>query len=127
MDIRVKQRDGTDCGAACLASVARYYNLHLPVSRIRQKAGTDKKGTNVLGMVEAARSFGFEAKGFKGSFGNLTTIPLPAIAHTVKGSLHHYVVISRISKNHIQIMDPGDGELHKRSHDDFKAQWTGVV
>lgn len=127
MDIRVKQRDATDCGAACLASVARYYNLNLPVSRVRQKAGTDKDGTNVLGMIEAARSFSFEAKGFKGSFESLFNIPLPAIAHTAKGSLHHYVIISKLTKRYIQIMDPADGELHKMDHDDFIGRWTGVL
>ncbi len=35
MSIKVKQRDITDCGAACLASVAAYYYLTLPVARIR--------------------------------------------------------------------------------------------
>ena len=32
MSIKVKQRDITDCGAACLASVVSYYNLNLPMS-----------------------------------------------------------------------------------------------
>mgnify|MGYP003443601752 FL=1 len=56
MSIKVKQRDITDCGAACLASVAANYNLKLPVARIRQMASTAKKGTNVFGMVEAAET-----------------------------------------------------------------------
>ena len=61
--MKVKQRDITDCGAACLASVAAHYRLKLPVSRIRQIAGTDTRGTNALGMVEAAVQLGFESKG----------------------------------------------------------------
>ena len=52
--IKVKQHDITDCGAACLSSISQYYGYNLPISRIRQFASTDKKGTNVLGMVEAA-------------------------------------------------------------------------
>ena len=40
--IRIKQRDISDCGAACLASVSSYYGLHLPVSRIREYAGTGR-------------------------------------------------------------------------------------
>jgi ABC-type bacteriocin/lantibiotic exporter with double-glycine peptidase domain len=51
-NIKIKQRDITDCGAACLASVAAHYKLQLPVSRIRQYAGTDKRGTKVLGSVQ---------------------------------------------------------------------------
>jgi ATP-binding cassette, subfamily C, bacteriocin exporter len=128
MKIKVKQRDITDCGAACLASVAAFYNVVLPVSRIRQFAGTDKKGTNVLGLIEASGKIGFMAKGVKGEWESLFKIPKPAIAHIiVKGILTHYVVIVKVTDKYIEIMDPGDGELHKVSHEEFKKEWTGVL
>jgi|LGVF01.1.fsa_nt_gb ATP-binding cassette subfamily B protein len=127
-NITFKQRDLTDCGAACLASVAKYYGYRLPLSRIRQYASTDKKGTNVLGMVEAAEKLGFSAKGVKGTFESLFKIPKPAIAHViVKEVLHHYVVIYGITKKHVTLMDPHDGEIHKIPHDKFKKEWTGVL
>lgn len=114
--MRVKQRDITDCGAASLASIAAYYKLKIPVARIRQFAGTDKKGTNVTGMVEAAQRLGFDAKGLKGPFESLSKIPLPAVAHiTVKdGALQHYVVIYKVDSKFIHVMDPGDGKMHKK-------------
>jgi ABC-type bacteriocin transporter len=128
MSIKVKQRDITDCGAACLASVAAYYNLTLPVARIRQLAGTDKKGTNISGLVEAAGKMGFLAKGVRGDWDSLFKIPKPSIAHIiVKEVLHHYVVITRTSKKYIEIMDPADGTLHKVSHEEFRKEWTGVL
>jgi ATP-binding cassette, subfamily C, bacteriocin exporter len=128
MSIRVKQRDITDCGAACLASVAAHYNLTLPVARIRQLAGTDKKGTNVLGLVEAAGKMGFLAKGVRGEWDSLFKIPKPSIAHIiVKEVLHHYVVLIKTTGKYIEIMDPVDGNFHKVSHDEFKKQWTGVL
>ena len=112
--VRVKQHDITDCGAACLASVSAHYDLHLPLARIRQYASTDKKGTNVLGMVEAAEKLGFEAKGVRGVLDSLAKIPLPAIAHiVVKEVLQHYVVIYKVSKTKIIYMDPGDGKIRK--------------
>ena len=83
MNIKVKQHDITDCGAACLASVAAYYKLMIPVSRIRQLAGTDQKGTNAWGMVKAAEKIGFSAKGVKGGIDALPDVPIPAIAHVV--------------------------------------------
>jgi ATP-binding cassette subfamily B protein len=126
--VRIKQRDITDCGATCIASIAMYYNLHMPVSRIRQYAGTDKKGTNVLGLLEAAEKLGFQAKGAKGQLDSLQKIPLPAIAHIVlKNGLHHYVVIYKVNKKHITYMDPGDGEFHKERLDAFKEKWSGVI
>ena len=124
----VKQHDITDCGAACLASIAANYNLQIPIARIRQYAGTDKKGTNVFGLLEAAEKLGFEAKGVRGDFDSLFKIPKPSIAHViVKEVLHHYVVIYEVTYNYIKIMDPGDGKIHKKTHEEFKKEWTGVL
>jgi ABC-type bacteriocin transporter len=128
MTIKVKQRDITDCGAACLASIAAHYKLSLPVARIRQLAGTDKKGTNVLGLVEAAGEMGFLAKGVRGEWDSLFKIPKPAIAHViVKEVLHHYVVLVKTTDKYIEIMDPADGAINKLEHEEFKKQWTGVL
>ena len=128
MKIRVKQRDITDCGAACLASVASYYKLNLPVAKIRQYAGTDKKGTNAKGMIEAAEKLGFDVKGVKGPFESLFKIPKPAIAHIIiKEAVHHYVVIYSITSKHIEVMDPANGEIQKRTHEAFKNEWTGIL
>lgn len=128
MGIKIKQRDITDCGAACLASVSEYYKLKLPVAKIRQIAGTDQKGTNALGMVKAAEQLGFAAKGVKGNIDSLPKIPLPAIAHVmVKDILQHYVVIYTVSKDRVEYMDPADGQIHKVSIDEFAKIWTGVL
>jgi ATP-binding cassette, subfamily C, bacteriocin exporter len=128
MTIKVKQRDITDCGAACLASVAAYYKMSIPVAKIRQFAGTDKKGTNILGLVEAAGKMGFLAKGVRGEWDSLFKIPKPTIAHIiVKKVLHHYVVLTKATEKFIEIMDPADGEIHKIEHDEFRKEWTGVL
>ena len=126
--IRIKQHDISDCGAACLASVSAHYKLKLPIARIRQMASTDKRGTNILGLIEAAEKMGFSAKGVKGPFESLYKIPSPAILHIViKNILHHFVVFYGISKSHIIIMDPADGKIHKRKLQDFQAEWTGII
>lgn len=133
--ILIRQHDFTDCGAACLASVSAHYNLQIPLSKIRQFASTDKKGTNVLGMIEAAGKLGFEAKGVKSvnpdgtvKLEPLYKIPKPAIAHViVKEHLQHFVVIYEVGKSHIKIMDPGTGTMSKKSIDDFAKEWTGVL
>jgi ATP-binding cassette subfamily B protein len=136
---RIKQHDITDCGAACLTSIAAYYKLRIPIARIRQYAGTDQKGTNMLGLIEAAQKLGFQSKGVKGTIENLSKIPLPAIAHiVVKKStessdvnpgtgLHHYVVLYQITDKKVTYMDPGDGKFHTKTKDDFKQLWTGVL
>jgi ATP-binding cassette, subfamily C, bacteriocin exporter len=126
--ISVKQHDVTDCGAACLASVALYYKLKLSVAMIRQLANTDKLGTNMLGMIEASEKMGFSAKGVKGPFNCLFDIPKPSIVHvTVGEQFHHYKVLYGIDKKTVSLMDPADGKVHEMSHADFQQEWTGVV
>jgi ABC-type bacteriocin/lantibiotic exporter with double-glycine peptidase domain len=128
MSIKVKQRDITDCGAACIASIASYHKLDMPVAKIRQVAGTDKKGTNVYGLLQAAEKLGFTAKGVKGAADALPKIPLPAIAHVVvKEVLQHYVVIYKVTEKYLEIMDPGTGKLEKMPMEKFTAMWTGVL
>lgn len=125
---RVRQRDALDCGPACLASVAAHYGYRLPVSRVRQFAFTDRQGTNVVGMVEAATRVGFAAKGVKGPFDSLFRVTRPVIAHvTADRGAHHFVVVYGITKRQVTVMDPADGAVHKVTHDAFRACWTGAL
>ena len=125
----VKQHDLKDCGCACLATICRQYGLKYPISKIREVAGTDKKGTSALGLVQASEKLGFVAKGVKANkpediFGE---IPLPAIAHVIiDQKLMHYVVIHKISKDEIIIADPAKG-IKKYKPEDFFKIWTGVL
>ncbi|WP_029902843.1 peptidase domain-containing ABC transporter [Prevotella sp. 10(H)] len=128
---KIKQHDITDCGAACLASISAHYGLFFPIARIRQYASTDRKGTNALGLAEAAEKLNFSAKGVKASITAVKQklIPLPAIAHLhIKDKgWYHYVVIYKITDKTITVMDPADGEFHALSYEKFEESWTGVI
>jgi ATP-binding cassette subfamily B protein len=128
MKTKIRQRDITDCGAACLASIAAHYKLGIPVSKIRQMAGTDQKGTNAWGLIQAAEKLGFTAKGVKGGIEALPGIPCPVIAHVILNkTLYHYVVIYSLKKGTVEYMDPADGEIHQSAFGEFAKIWTGVL
>jgi ABC-type bacteriocin transporter len=127
-NILIKQRDLTDCGAACLCSVAAHYKLKLAVSSVRYLAGTDKRGTNVLGLIEAAEKIGMQARGARGNEESLDKIPLPSIVHLViKDQLHHFVVLYKVNKRSVYYMDPAEGKMVKRSRPAFMQEWSGVI
>lgn len=115
----IKQHDMTDCGAACLATISKQYGLQLPISKIREIAGTDNMGTNAYGMIQAAEQLGYTAKGVKGNHDALFgQFPLPAIVHVVvDGSLLHYVVIHKITKKKSPSQTPPKelSSTHRRS------------
>lgn len=137
----VLQHDITDCGAACIATVSKQYGLKMPITKIREIAGTDKQGTNAYGVIKAAERLGFSAKGVKGDINAFFSgeFPLPCIAHMVaNGNLLHYVVVHKITKEQIIIADPACG-IVKLTPDEFfgikrdgetkppKYQWSGVL
>ena len=127
-DTLIKQHDLKDCGAACLASVSAHYGLKMPIAKIRQVSHTDTRGTNVLGMVQGLEQMGFNAKGVKGGADALPEIPLPAIAHVItKEQYHHYVVIYKVSKGKIEVMDPAFGKIEEYTIEEFSKIWTGVL
>ena len=126
--IKIRQHDITDCGAACLASIAEYYGLKHTIFKIRQMANTDREGTNLLGLIEAAEKLGFMAKGVRCQPENLKNVPFPAIAHLKMGNgLLHYVVIYKVSRKKTLIMDPADGVLHNLLHKEFISIWTNIL
>ncbi|MRJ11614.1 peptidase domain-containing ABC transporter [Ornithobacterium rhinotracheale] len=126
--VEIKQHDIRDCGAACLSSVGAFYGVNMPIAKIRQICHTDKRGTNVLGMIQGLEKMGFNAKGVKGGVDALPEIPLPAIAHVImKGQLQHFVVIYKVKKDKVTVMDPGYGKMMDYSIKDFSEIWTGVL
>lgn len=124
----VKQHDMKDCGPACLATVSKQYGLHLPISKIREAAGTDKQGTTALGLIQAAEKLGFTAKAVRAPKEALfQDFPLPAIAHViVDQALLHYMVIHKITKDWILVADPAKGII-KYKPEEFYEIWTGIL
>ena len=126
----VRQRDATDCGAACVATVCRQYGSQQPLERIRLAAGTDATGTSAFGLVKAAESLGFMARGVRGTIETLLdaeSLPLPAIAHIITGDgMLHFVVIQRIREGKITVADPAHG-IRTLSAAEFARQWSGIL
>lgn len=125
----IRQHDINDCGVACLATVCREYGLKVSIGKICQVSGTDKEGTSAYGIIKAAESLGFTAKGVIASNPEeiFQEFPKPAIAHVIiDNTLMHYVVIHRVSKEEIVIADPAKGVIKYKS-EDFLKIWTGVL
>lgn len=134
MDYKViKQHDQKDCGAACLATIANYYGYKSDFSNFVRITETDKHGTNMNSLVEAARKMGFEADGLEGSMEELLegirnkSIVFPFIAHIItEEKTLHFVVVFEIKGDVLVVGDPGRG-LYEITINDFKKLWTGCI
>jgi ATP-binding cassette, subfamily B, bacterial HlyB/CyaB len=117
------QQSASDCGAACLVMVARYWGKKFSVNRLRDIANVDRNGSSLKGISVAAESVGFTSRPVKASLDRLAQQPLPAIAHW-QGK--HYIVVYTVTKKQVIIADPAIGQ-RTLSHAEFKKDWTGYV
>jgi ATP-binding cassette subfamily C protein len=119
----VLQQSEEDCGAACLASIAKFYGQNFIISRLREFAGTGQKGTTLLGLKQGAEAIGFNARSVRAAAAILDKIdeaPLPAIIHW---SGYHWVVLYGKQGNKYAIADPAIG-LRYVSKEELAAGWT---
>jgi ABC-type bacteriocin/lantibiotic exporter with double-glycine peptidase domain len=89
----VLQHGEEDCGAACLATVAKSYGRIFAISRVREAVGTGQLGTTLLGLRRGAETLGFNARSVKATpqlLDRLNEAPLPAIIHW---NGYHWVVL----------------------------------
>ncbi len=117
------QQSASDCGAACLVMIGRYWGKKFSVSRLRDIANVDRNGSSLKGLASAAESIGFTSRPVKASLDKLAIANLPAIAHW---SGKHYIVVYQITKDRVIVCDPALGQL-SLSHDQFKQDWTNYT
>ena len=105
----VEQYSEEDCGAACLASIAKHYKRIFTINHIREAVGTGQLGTTLLGLRQGAEILGFNARSVKASpeiLDRINEAPLPAIIHW-KGE--HWVVLYGKKGNKFIVADPAVG------------------
>ena len=119
----VMQMEALECGAASLAMVMAYYGKWVPLEQVRLDCGVSRDGSNAKNVLVAARSYGFEAQGFRCEVDALRdSIALPCIIHW---NFNHFVVLDGFSGNYAWINDPARGEV-KVPLEEFDRAFTGV-
>lgn len=118
----VLQAHQNDCGPAALLNVFRKYRIPSSLKEIKRIAGTNGKGTSMLGLKRAVELKGLEAQGWLYTWEDFQQAPLPMIAF-VRGN--HYVVVESITESgSVIVLDPAIGRLQYRL-EKFRRIWRG--
>ena len=118
-----RQQSASDCGAACLVMVGRYWGKRFSINRLRDITNADRNGASLRGLAAAAETIGFSTRPVKATLDKLAKQNLPAIAHW-EGK--HYIVVYKITRKRVIVADPAIGQ-RMLSHAEFKAGWTGYA
>ena len=119
----IMQMEALECGAASLAMVMAYYGKWVPLEQVRLDCGVSRDGSNAKNMLVAARSYGFDAQGFRCEVDSLREdIALPCIIHW---NFNHFVVLNGFQGKYAWINDPARGEV-KVPLEEFDTAFTGI-
>jgi ABC-type bacteriocin/lantibiotic exporter with double-glycine peptidase domain len=122
----VLQHSEEDCGAACIATVAKNYGRTFAIARIREAVGTGARGTTLLGLNRGADALGFHTRQVKADndfIDRLEQSPLPVIIHW-RGT-HWVVLYGQKGKKYI-IADPAVG-IRYLTRRELVANWANGV
>lgn len=126
----VRQNGYKDCGASCLLSIMKYYGCDASLDELSIILKTTNEGTNAYNIINGSRTFGFDGFGIHYSFDEIINnkVSLPIICHTLKDNMYHFIVVYKINKKNIIIMDPSSN-ITKVSYDYFKSIYlnTSIV
>lgn len=114
------QQSASDCGAACLVMVGRYWGKQFSLNRLRELARVNRSGSLLKGLITAADTIGFVTRPVKASLDQLAKQQLPAIAHW-EGN--HYIVVYEIKGDRVVVGDPALGQRTLTARE-FQAGWT---
>ena len=103
----ILQTEAAECGLACLAMIANFYDSKVALTDLRQRYGMSLKGATLKEIVRIGDGIGLAARPLRLELDELPQLRTPCILHW---NLSHFVVLTRIDGNVAVIADPAVGE-----------------
>ncbi|WP_218831797.1 peptidase domain-containing ABC transporter [Bordetella genomosp. 10] len=119
----VLQTEAAECGLACLAMIAGYYEHRVGLPELRRRFFISQKGTNFTGLVQIASRMQLVSRAVKLKLDSLRNLRTPCILHW---EFNHFVVLERVKSGAVYIHDPARG-YRKISMAEISQKFTGVA
>ena len=119
----VAEHDENDCGAACVAMIARHHGRAASLTLIRDAAASGQQGSSLTGIVQAGAAVGLAVTPYRISPDREDALALPAIIHWED---RHWVVLVALGPDHAVIADPATG-VRRITRPVLSASWSGFA
>lgn len=119
----IYQSEAAECGLASIAMVANHYGHKLDLQTLRSRYSVSLTGANLQQLMALGEQLGLAGRALKLELDDLAKLALPCILHW---DMNHFVVLKKVSKRSITILDPARGE-RKVPMDEVNTSFTGIA
>jgi ATP-binding cassette subfamily B protein RaxB len=120
---KLVQSEAAECGLVALVMVLRANGHETSLLELRRRFYVSLKGAKLSRLIDIAQQLGFSTRPLRLDMEDLGKLKLPCILHW---DLNHFVVLAKVGKSKITILDPAVGE-RKLSLAEVSDHFTGVA
>ncbi|OEY70872.1 ABC transporter ATP-binding protein [Rheinheimera salexigens] len=117
------QSEAAECGLACIAMLANHHGHQLDLTTLRNRYSVSLKGANLQQLMQLGNQLGLTPRALKLDLDDLNKLRTPCILHW---DMNHFVVLKKVHRDGITILDPAMGERRLSLAEVDKA-FTGVA
>ena len=123
----VKQNGYKDCGPSCLLSIMKYYGVEASHEEVTMNLKTTREGTNAFNIINGSRLYGFDGYASHYSYDDIidNKVTFPIICHCKKDNYLHFIVVYKVNRNSLIIMDPSSN-ITKITKEKFKEMYLNT-
>ena len=119
----VLQMEATECGAAALTMILNWLGRDVLLEEVREACAVSRDGVNALKIIEAAKSFGLEAAGYRHDAQEVRALEPPFV---VFWNQNHFLVVEGFRRHKVRLNDPASGH-RSVSVAEFAESYSGIV
>ncbi|GGY19550.1 peptidase domain-containing ABC transporter [Paludibacterium paludis] len=117
------QTEAAECGLACLAMIASYWEYRSDVASLRRRFSLSLKGATLKNLIAMATGLGLTVRPLKLDMEHLPQLALPCVLHW---DMTHFVVLKAVNTRYAVIHDPAVGARRLRLAE-LARHFTGVA
>ncbi|MGL4183622.1 MAG: Mbov_0121 family peptidase domain-containing ABC transporter [Metamycoplasmataceae bacterium] len=128
MKIRL-QNDSFDCGLVIIQTMYKYfYNIWLDINSLKQEVFYKEHGISIEELRIHSKKYDMQIQAYEGNFESFKEIKKsePFVCLIKKQNYKHFVIVNKIIKNKIIILDPAEGKK-VFTYNEFEKIYDEVV